>query len=700
MPQKYFVKIIALFILILPLNVVSGQVQVERSKEKTVVSGNVYYLHTVKLGQTTYSIARAYETTVEVIVKENPTAADGIKEGEVLRIPASAIGKNQKNQIPAGEQNTEKKPSATAPQNVFFHEMAAGETVYSLSKKYNVTVDDIKRSNPGINITEISIGTKIAIPSSLKAGEKQTVSTNNDAQKIGEQGQAEPQKKNLIAGQEQLTGDGKYYYHKIIKGETLQSLSRDYNVTVKEIKKANKGFLFPKEGEYIQIPVAGAVVEKEKTEQEIPAAKEVIQPVEEKNNVQTEQPAAAMTDVTPVQNFRGSVKVAVLLPFFLEENADRSYIDSTRKDSKGQIVYKEVSQNGDWVFEPSEPFVEMYEGILLAADSLRTLGLNIKLDVYDISADTVPVENLISSGKLKDVDIILGPVYSSNLEMVAQYATRNNIPVVSPVPLRNPDILKGNTTLFRMSPSLEVEQSILAKQVASAPDANVVFIYSDSLMYDQKTVVFRNKIKSALAKKSGTDSARMHEVFFSGRMYKGGGYVSAKELEASIAGGKENIIVLATTDAPRVGGALSLLHNLARRHDIRVIGLPAIRDIETIDLKFFYDLRMMVPIDSYADYSKPEVKSLLRSYSGKFNGEPGVESFTWRGFDMAYYFIGGVGLYGRNFLNHHSSFNPKLTSFDLHFRQADYNHGFENQSVFLIQYNKDMTISVNEAGVY
>jgi LysM repeat protein len=700
MPEKCFFKIIAIFILILPLNIVSGQVQVEKSKEKTSIAGAVYYLHTVKLGQTTYSIAKAYETTVDVIVKANPSAADGIKEGEVLRIPASAVGKNPKTQNVPGTQNNDRSQEEAGQYNISYHEMAAGETVYSLSRKYNVSVEDIKKSNPGININEIPIGAKIAVPVVPKPGDRPAEAAKIENSDVREQPRVESQNSPRTSDQEQMTGDGKYYYHKIVKGETLQSLSRDYKVTVKEIKRANKGFLFPREGEYIQIPVAGTGLNKENTVQEKPGVPEVVQTVEEKIPVQQEPQNKALTEKTLLQNFNGSVKVAVLLPFFLDENGNRTFADSTQTDSKGQVVYKEMTEPGDWIFEPSEPFIEMYEGILLAADSLRTLGLDVKLDVYDIGADTVTVEKLIASGKLKNVDLILGPVFSSNLEKVAAYASLNNIPIVSPVPLKNSDILKGNTTLFRMSPSLEAEQAILAKKVASVPGANVVFIYTDSLMYDPKTISYSNNIRNALLNKPGTDSTKMHEVFFSGRMWKTGGFVNTNDLESSLVSGKENIIVLATDDSPKVGGVLSLLHNMARRFDIQIIALPAIRDMETIDLKYFYDFRMIIPIDSYADFSKPEIKSFLRKYSTKFDGEPDGESFTWRGFDMAYYFIGGTGLYGKSFLHHHESFNPQLMSFNLHFKQADYNQGFENQSVFLMQYNKDMTISVTGADLF
>ena len=365
--------------------------------------------------------------------------------------------------------------------------------------------------------------------------------------------------------------------------------------------------------------------------------------------------------------------------------------------NEGAVIYKQMTEPGDWIFEPSVPFVEMYEGVLLAADSLRNLGLDVKLDVFDTDADTLSLDRLLSSGKLKEENLILGPVFSSNLEKVARYARENNIPVVSPVPLKNSDILRGNTTLFRMSPSPEVEQEVISRKIASMQGANVVFVYSDSMMYDPRTVSFRNKLRDELHRNQGSDSSVMKELYFSGRMWKGS-YIEYRALEASLKPGKENVIVLSTIDSPKVSSIMSLLDNLLRRYDIRIVGPEAIRDIETIDLKYFYDLRLMVPLDSYVDYSSANVQSFLKSYYNRFRGEPNSENFVWRGFDMGFYFIGGAGLYGNSFLHHHSSYNPELLSFNLHFRQADPSQGFENHSLFLMQYNKDMTITCSPAG--
>ena len=124
--------------------------------------------------------------------------------------------------------------------------------------------------------------------------------------------------------------------------------------------------------------------------------------------------------------------------------------------------------------------MEMYQGILLAADTFRSLGLNINLHTYDIKSDTIEITKLIKSGKLADMDLIIGPVYSHNLSIVSAYARNLGIPVVSPVPLMNNSALIKNPTLFMASSSLEIAQKALAKKISEYYDHNIVFIHADS----------------------------------------------------------------------------------------------------------------------------------------------------------------------------------------------------------------------------
>lgn len=106
---------------------------VKKSKKTEIVEGRKYYLHTVEKGQTLYAIAKAYELTVNDIIVENPDALNGIKPGQVLRIPA------------------EKKTIVATPTDTVqyvTHTVEKGQTLYSLSVKYNVTSQVILDHNP------------------------------------------------------------------------------------------------------------------------------------------------------------------------------------------------------------------------------------------------------------------------------------------------------------------------------------------------------------------------------------------------------------------------------------------------------------------------------------------------------------------------------------------------------------------------
>jgi len=83
---------------------------------------------------------------------------------------------------------------------------------------------------------------------------------------------------------------------------------------------------------------------------------------------------------TEIKELRGSLNVAVLLPFYLSENSNRIETDSSN-NVNGRKTYRVPE---DWIYPGSLDFLEMYEGILLASDTLRSLGLKINLHTYDI----------------------------------------------------------------------------------------------------------------------------------------------------------------------------------------------------------------------------------------------------------------------------------------------------------------------------
>ncbi len=581
----------------------------------------------------------------------------------------------------------------------FMHQVQKGQTLYSISKAYNVTVQQLISENAILN-NGIQDGQMLKVPAvaGVQPGKKDTSAVAKGEARPPVTTQTTVQKEtDKPAVAKPLNQDERYIYHRVIRGETLYSIAGVYGISVRDLKKANKGLLFPHEGDYLMIPRKKISAPRPDKKPESTTDTVMLQ-VEVPDTIAFAGKTEIFTisaERTVINELRGSVKVAVMLPFFINENNSRSYMDSTKRDSQGNMIYRQVSMPGNWIYEGSLPFLEAYEGILIAVDSLRSLGLRVELDVYDIRSDTNEVNRLIWSGMLDDADLIIGPVFSSSLNRMAAYAARRDIPIVSPVPLRDQSILENRPTLYRVFPSAKVSHEVMVKELVSHPGSNVIFLYSDTLMSDPQTSALWHKIRTAMLPDSLSDTTMVTASYFTGMLKKRDTYSGVAAFEGLLKSDRENIIILGFTQTPVVSSAFSTLNTLARKYEIKVIGYPEIGGQETIDLKYYYDLEVFIPIETYIDFNTLAAESFAAAFRKKFKTEPIAESFAWRGFDIAFYFIGGIARYGREFLKDPGIFNPSLLCLSPDFRRERTNDGYENRGLFILHYKKDMTIEVS-----
>jgi LysM repeat protein len=646
-----WIKVITILIIVLICDTnVNSQVVVERSKDKVIISGVAYYIHQVKKGEFAYSIAKAYGITVEDLTRENPPVVYGTKEGQILRIPVSLVTDTK----PAEKVTINKQRDET---KYIYHRMNPGETVYSLSKLYGVSENDIIQSNPGIDITKLSVGAEIAIP------RREFMSTQ---QKFNVQ-------------------EDKYIYHKVMMGETLYSIAKQYGLTVRQLRRENRDLRFPQVGDQLRIPG----VKKSEVQETEQAKSDSVPPVLEEVPERIAKPAG----YTLVKDLKGTLDVAVLLPFYLAENSSRSEIDSS-KIVKGVKSYREIQQPDDWIYPESIDFLEMYQGILLAADTLRSMGLNINLHVYDIKSDTVEITKLIESGKLAHMDLIIGPVYSADLSIVSRYSRNLGIPVVSPVPVMNNSALIKNPTLFLASTSLEIAQKALAKKISEYYDNNIVFIHADSLGVDEDVKRFKSLIFKELSYKLPYEDIKFKEfLFYSRSMFNND---SINRLSQALSEQSKNVIIIASEEAPVISEVMDVVSGLSRRFDIKLFGYPVIRDLDRLDQKELFDMDIMVYSPYWIDYSKENVKQFNADYRQKFHTEPLEKSYAWQGYDITYYFLSGLAMHGKDFIEHPEIHNPELLQNDYDFRRNAPGDGFENQKLFMVRYSKDYKVILED----
>ena len=353
-----------------------------------------YFLHTIEKGQSLYSIASMYGVSQADIIKLNPGSDEKIYIGKTLRIPRNAA-------------NTKEET---------FHTIAAGETLYRLTVKYNVSAKAICDANPGLSADNFRIGQVIRIP-------------QPDTQAAPATSQPAPAASGVPAAVQSRCRET----HKVKRKETVFSISRQYGISEAELIAANpelKGSNKIKKGSLLCIPYPSeAAAKPEATPQDAPTNNELFSKnKKEKESIKT-------------------VKAAIILPFL------------------GKNVQSETSR-----------MVEYYEGFLLAVDSLKRTGTSIDLYTYNSGSDAATVNALLKRSELKDMDIIFGPLYQQQIKPLADFADRNDIRLVIPFTSKDNTVFRNPSVYQINTPQSYFYSEVYDHFTRQFPNANVVFI--------------------------------------------------------------------------------------------------------------------------------------------------------------------------------------------------------------------------------
>ena len=164
------------------------------------INGKQYIIHQVDPKETLFSISRRYGVPVTDLAQENSSAGSGLSVGQILRVPY----------IPRVKPRTEN--------GNIVHKVAPKETMFSISKQYDVSIDDLKKWN-SLTDNSLNVGQDIVIKK--KSASSEPVKTSMYKDKL-------PDAKTLRG------------VHTVTAKETLFSISKMYGATVQQLKEWNK----------------------------------------------------------------------------------------------------------------------------------------------------------------------------------------------------------------------------------------------------------------------------------------------------------------------------------------------------------------------------------------------------------------------------------------------------------------------------
>ncbi len=433
--RKYFWFILGfLFIQVAMLS--QEPVSVERSSNKVILEGTVYYIHVVKPGQTLYSIAKVYHISQKEISIENPGVMSGLQLGQVLKIPVESTIEEEIDTSIADE----------LPGKARTHVVQNGETLYGIAREYNLNEKELSDANKGVEATNLKPGMRLIIPERRESDQESA---------YNEEGLA---------------------YHKVKRRETLYSIARYYEVAVQEIRAANPelGWGGPKTGQVIRIPLPQRFDHPETTLDTIPS------------DYNYEELKFEHDD--PHRTYR----IAFFIPFDFHEPEP---LDSLIKDVKSMARRNRIIER--YRMEAKNPqainFLEFFQGSLLAFDSLRQTGMKLDARFLDTKKSMDHTLSLLFDENLEEFDLFIGPFYPFNLEIVSVFASKHRIPLITPF-YNNLDLIRGNPYLFQLSPSMEREYQEAAKYVASKHMYNIVYVREADTMDIEKHNYFKELI--------------------------------------------------------------------------------------------------------------------------------------------------------------------------------------------------------------
>jgi LysM repeat protein len=588
----------------------------------------------VKEGHTLYSISRVYNVPQKEILLENPNAYIGLQPGQALKIPF--LPETTEEEYFPGESGEE----------FVFHTIEPGQTLFFLSRYYGVEMEEIARFNPGVE-DGLQVSQVVKIP----------------AMKVSITREGFPAE------------DDNYFHHKVEQGETLYSLSRKYEVPIRSIRRANdKLFWGLKYGEYIRIPKFVDEEPDENVIAEIPLDRMAAEPLPA-DIFDMEAVLDAECASFNYTDYNRPFNVALMLPFYIERNFPTEVSGAIEQQETGITGQQPDS---DELYGQTEPFLEFYEGALLAVESLIGSGVSINLRVIDTERNPARVQEILREPGFSNMDLIIGPVYPENIKIVADWARWNQVNVVSPLTSRT-ELLAGNPYLFQVTPSSTVELEQASVFITNFPTSNFVLIHKN----DENNMVnsFKNNIFRHFSYSSGYDNLVFKEVIYTG---------PTVNIGQSLVAGEKNIVIIPSSDQAFVSDVLMRLNVLSRTYDITIFGLHEWQRFANLEVEYLHNMELHFASPYFIDYDNGDVKDFLGRFRNKYKTEPSYYGF--QGYDIMFYFLQALKNYGPDFHECLPIIRTELLQADFLFRKSDMHDGFENNGITIVKYDKDMSI--------
>jgi hypothetical protein len=292
--------------------------------------------------------------------------------------------------------------------------------------------------------------------------------------------------------------------------------------------------------------------------------------------------------------------IAYILPF---------YLDSLSQDS--------LKENPDYFYQDAEMAAKFYLGAKTALDSLERLGFNAKVHVFDSENSLGNIVGLKKSGALDSMDLIIGPIYNSNVRYLSKWAKQKEKILVNPLSPTS-GLAKDNPWFIQINPSIptHIESLFSLLKYKFATDNKIIINQpiKNELNYQSlwKDLAIRHNVESDSIKsavefpKVPIDSLAFKYLILGEEendLLKENKLIEDTLFTNMLQDSVRNILIINSIDRTFISRLNRNLYKLSDEYEITVIGLPVWSAVEDFRMDYLEKFNLHYSGDFYIDSS-------------------------------------------------------------------------------------------------
>lgn len=364
----------------------------------------------------------------------------------------------------------------------------------------------------------------------------------------------------------------------------------------------------------------------------------------------------------PPTVFKPRYRVDVLMPMYLDELV------------KGKsVTFK------DRFPEKALPGMSFYEGVMIAADSLKKAGYKIDIYIHDVASVNEASPVLVSKGKLDSADLIIGAVPTTDIPVLADHAKKKQINFISALTASDGGV-KGNEFFTLIQPSLKTHCEWIAADIEKKfPGQRVTLLYRNQQTAEENAYGYFSKVVGG---KANYKTVSVNTI-------------PDKEALATVVfdTAKPNIVIVSVLDNAYAETVLKMLaRNFPSTH-FEVYGMPSWTGISNLHKAAAYPNQAInISTAFHFDPASKTGQYINTKYKNEYGGKP--SEMTYRGFEAMFWYAGLLKEYGTIFNENYSdNKNAPFTRFEV-------KPQWDNAGNILFHENIHVSLSTYEGGVH